>query len=49
MTQAFHIGQNIPAGGKHRAGCAPFARRGETKGTREALIMQTAPTPGRAA
>jgi hypothetical protein len=27
-----------------RAGCAPFARRGETKGAREALIAITAPT-----
>ena len=49
MTKPFHLSPNIPAGGKSRAGCAPFARRGETKGTREALNSIAAPTQGHTA
>jgi len=37
---------NIPAGGTIRAGCATRARRGETKGLREALDSKVALTPG---
>ena len=35
---------NIPAGGNALAGCAPFARRGETRILRAALNLKTAPT-----
>jgi hypothetical protein len=49
MTKPFHLSPNIPAGGTARAGGAPFARRGETKGLREALNSITAPTQGRVA
>lgn len=45
----FHLFPSIPAGGQSRAGCAHFARRGETKSLREALIFETAPTRGRVA
>ena len=45
-SQPFHLCPNIPAGGTSEAGCAPFARRGETKGLREALILKTAPSQG---
>jgi hypothetical protein len=45
----FHLFPNIPAGGLSRAGCAHFTRRVETSGLREALIFETAPTPGRTA
>ena len=37
-TPAFPTGANIPAGGTSRAGCAPFARRGETKGLRRKAL-----------
>ena len=46
LKPAFHLSPNIPAGGTFRAGCAPFARRGETKGLREALDSMVALTPG---
>ena len=49
MRPLHFLSPNIPAGGNVQAGCAPFARRGETKGTREALILTTARTQGRAA
>ncbi len=39
-------GQSAP---NARAGCAPFARRGEIRGLREALILVTAPGRGRSA
>lgn len=50
MTKPFHLFTNIPAGGTLRAGCAPFARRGETKGARrKALISIAAQTHRHAA
>ena len=50
MNLVHFLSPNIPAGGKLRAGCAPFARRGETKGLRrKALNFIAAPTHRHAA